>query len=236
MDEDPRTTEEEPVGHVVQTLAPCAIAYVPAGQKTHALALVAPVRFENAPAGHGTHTPAPVTVLYCPAGHAVQVAPFAPVFPASHVQLLMNPLEFGAREFSGHRLQFALPSGDHCPSGHARHVSMPTAPKLAEARPTEHLEHAVRPSWLLYVPWVHITQLYEPDACAYPLLQEQYACDTLPATDTAFAWHEVQEEADAAENVSIGQFVHALTLLAPVTPMYFPAKHPVHALAPATSE
>jgi hypothetical protein len=35
------------------------------------------------------------------------------VYPASQTQLLSNPLEAGAREFTGHRLQFALPSGDH---------------------------------------------------------------------------------------------------------------------------
>jgi hypothetical protein len=44
------------------------------------------------------------------------------------LQLLRNPLEFGAREFAGHRLQFALPSGDHCPGAQERHVSLPTAP------------------------------------------------------------------------------------------------------------
>ena len=33
-----------------------------------------------------------------------------------------------AREFAGHTLQFGLPSGDHCPSGQLRHVSLPIAP------------------------------------------------------------------------------------------------------------
>jgi hypothetical protein len=50
------------------------------------------------------------------------------MYPALQTQLLSNPLEAGAREFTGHRLQFALPSGDHWPSGHGRHVSLPVAP------------------------------------------------------------------------------------------------------------
>ena len=70
----------------------------------------------------------------------------------SHTQLLINPLAAGAREFAGHRLQFALPSGDHCPSGHGRHVSFPTAPNIAEYSPSEQFEHAERPSWLFHVP------------------------------------------------------------------------------------
>ena len=129
----------------MHTLAPTAAEYVPAGQDVHTTDEVAPVMLEYFPDWHKIHTaeaavpeyaPAlqlthaldPVTVLYCPAGHAVQAPPFGPVYPASHTQLLSNPLAAGAREFAGHRLQFALPSGDHCPSGHGRQVSFPTAP------------------------------------------------------------------------------------------------------------
>ena len=94
----------------------------------HTAAELAPVCTEYAPDTQFTHALVPVTVLYCPAAHAVQVTPFGPENPASQAQLLRNPLEAGAREFAGHTLQFGLPSGDHCPSGHARHVSLPTAP------------------------------------------------------------------------------------------------------------
>ena len=110
--------------HATQ-LRPCS-AYVFAGQ-THTLA----PSNDDIPAGQGTHALAflaPGTLEYVPAGHAVQAPPFGPVYPASHTQLLSDPLEAGAREFAGHKLQLGLPSGDHCPDGHARHVSLPTAP------------------------------------------------------------------------------------------------------------
>ena len=81
----------------------------------------------------------------------------------------------------------------------------------------------------------------------------------LPATDTAFAWHDVQEAADAPENmlaaqvahapallapttaedVPAVQFTHVFTLLAPVTPEYVPFTHFTHVstpVAPATPE
>jgi hypothetical protein len=47
-----------------------------AEQFVHALALLAPVRFEYVPAGHCTHVLAllaPVAFEYVPAGHAVQL-------------------------------------------------------------------------------------------------------------------------------------------------------------------
>ena len=97
--------------------------------------------------------------------------PLAPTYPTSHTQLLSNPLELGAREFAGHKLQFALPSGDHCPGGHGRHVSLPVAPKFKEYRPIEQFEHAVRPSWLFHVPCSQIRHVCAPAACAYPGLQ-----------------------------------------------------------------
>jgi hypothetical protein len=76
-----------------------------------------------------------------------------------------------AREFAGHKLQFGLPSNDHCPSGHVRHVSLPIAPKFTEYMPTEQFEHAVRPSWLFHVPRSQIRHVDMPAACAYPGLQ-----------------------------------------------------------------
>jgi len=124
----PVTPEYAPAGHGTHTVDPAELAYMPAAQLIQTLSALAPTVLDALPTAQTIHALDPVTVLYCPAGHAVQVAPFAPVCPASHVQLLMNPLEAGAREFSGHRLQFALPSGDHCPSGHGRHVSVPVAP------------------------------------------------------------------------------------------------------------
>ena len=53
----------------------------------------------------------------------------------------------------------------------------------------------------------------------------------LPATDTAFAWHDVQEAADAPENVLVAQVAHAPALLAPTTAEDVPAVQFTHALA-----
>jgi hypothetical protein len=147
IDTEP-TAEEDPDGHAEHALVPVRFEYVPAGHAAHVLELLAPATLENAPAGHGTQTPEefaavtseyapagqethaldPVTVLYLPAAHAVQVPPFAPVYPASQAQLVRNPLALAAREFAGHKLQFGLPSGDHSPSPQLKHVSLPVAP------------------------------------------------------------------------------------------------------------
>jgi hypothetical protein len=159
------------VTHTLALVAPETSENEPAGHSTHALAFGAPALPENEPAAHGTHAPETGASLYRPAAHSAQTPPFGPLYPASHAQLLTNPLDAGAREFSGHRLQFALPSGDHCPSSHGRHVSLPVAPKPTEYNPTEQFEHAVRPIWLFHVPGLQIRHVCDPAACAYPLLQ-----------------------------------------------------------------
>ena len=56
-----------------------------------------------------------------------------------------------------------------------------------------------------------------PVACASPLLHQQYACETLPAADSAFAWHGTHDAAPAPENVLRGHITHAAAALAPVT-------------------
>jgi len=146
---DPVTPENVPAGHMrhaLALLAPVALEYAPAGQRMHDVTLVAATSMEYVPPAHAIHALEPITVLYRPGGHAEQRPPFGPVYPASHAQLLRDPLPGPAREFTGHKLQFGLPSGDHCPSGHARHVSLLTAPKFTEKSPIEQFEHAVRPS------------------------------------------------------------------------------------------
>ena len=102
--------------------------YIPVGQLVHVLAPLAFENMPNMPSTQFTHAPVPVAFLYCPAAHGEHTPPFDPENPASQAQLVIKPLEAPAREFAGHRLQFGLPSGDHWPSGHARHVSFPTAP------------------------------------------------------------------------------------------------------------
>ncbi len=88
---------------------------------------IAPTATEYAPVGQAMHALEPVAALYEPAGHAVHVRPAGPVYPASHTQSDTDPAMPSVREFGGHRLQFALPSGDHWPAGQKRHVSGPVA-------------------------------------------------------------------------------------------------------------
>jgi hypothetical protein len=82
----------------------------------------------DANAGHALHAADPLASLYVPAAQGTHVLPSAPVYPASQVQPVIDPLPAAAREFAGHKLQFGLPSGDHCPSGQLTHVSLPIAP------------------------------------------------------------------------------------------------------------
>ena len=119
--------EYVPATQLTHTLAPAA-EYVPTGHKAHTTEELAPVALEYAPAAQLSHGLDPVTALYCPAAHTVHTPPFGPENPASHVQLIRNPLKTGAREFAGHKLQLGLPSGDHRPSAQLTHVSLPTAP------------------------------------------------------------------------------------------------------------
>jgi hypothetical protein len=74
-------------------------------------------------AGQETHASGPVTFLYRPAAQAIQVEPDGPVYPRLQAQSVTEPDMFSVREFAGHKLQFALPSGDHCPAGQYLHVS-----------------------------------------------------------------------------------------------------------------
>jgi hypothetical protein len=107
---------------------PPAGEFAPAGHGSHVPALLAPATFEYVPARQRVQLLGPATVLYFPASHAVHTPPLGPVYPALQAQFVCDPLDAAANEFAGHRLQLGLPSGDHCPSGHARHVSLPVAP------------------------------------------------------------------------------------------------------------
>jgi len=49
------------------------------------------------------------------------------VYPTLHAQSTTRPLAAGAAVFAGHTSQTELPSGDHIPAGHGRHVSFTAA-------------------------------------------------------------------------------------------------------------
>jgi hypothetical protein len=108
-----------PAGQLTQTVAPAAPEYFPAAHLAHTPALVAAMTFEYAPAvqfshilapaapeyapvGHETHALEPVTFLYWPAAHAEHCPPFGPVYPASQVQLVSDPLPAADTAFAWH--------------------------------------------------------------------------------------------------------------------------------------
>ena len=97
------------------------------GQARHAATDVAAFVVEYVPDPQSVHAAEPVTSLYFPAAQGVHVLPAGPVYPASHTQSVTSPDMPSVFEFGGHKLQFALPSGDHCPAGQKRHVSGPVA-------------------------------------------------------------------------------------------------------------
>jgi hypothetical protein len=90
------------------------------------------------------------------------------MYPGSHTQSVISPDTFSVREYAGHKLQFALPSGDHCPAGQRWHTSGVIAVQCTENRPIEQFEHARCPSCVLYVPGVQSRHECRPSRCEYP--------------------------------------------------------------------
>ena len=82
---------------------------------------------ENEYAGHVVHAHAPLTFLYLPTSHSTHGPPPGPVYPTLHAQSTMRPRAAGAAEFAGHTSHIELPSGDHSPAAHGRHVSFTAA-------------------------------------------------------------------------------------------------------------
>ena len=68
---------------------------------------------EVVPAGQLVHCVDPVVFLYVSAAQGVHVLPAGPIYPASHTQSKIDPDVPSVFEYDGHKLQFALPSGDH---------------------------------------------------------------------------------------------------------------------------
>ena len=109
----------------IVTHAPDTLMYPVTHQQSDKLTAAPDV---DVSAGQALHEADPVAALYVPVTQDTHVLPAGPVYPASQMQLVRDPLPAAAREFAGHKLQFGLPSGDHCPSGQLRHVSLPIAP------------------------------------------------------------------------------------------------------------
>jgi len=130
------------------------------GQARHVVATVAPVVVKYVPAAQSAHAALPVAVLYLPAMHEVHVPPSAPVKPTLHVQAVRATLEIGELEPAGHPRQVvatvaptvveyvAAPQSLHAalpvailylPATQAAHGPVPSGPE----KPTLHVQ-AVR--------------------------------------------------------------------------------------------
>ena len=68
---------------------------------------------EYVPDPQSVHAAEPVTSLYFPTEQGVHVLLAGPVYPVSHTQSKIDPDVPSVLEYNGHKLQFALPSGDH---------------------------------------------------------------------------------------------------------------------------
>ena len=126
----PAVSEYVSAPQLVHTPAPDTPEYVQAMQFVHTADEMSPTAIEYEPAAQFVHCPEPVVVLYLPVAQVVHVLPAGytgRAHPASHTQSSTDPLVPNVCEYGGHKLQFALPSGDHCPTGHTLHVWSPVA-------------------------------------------------------------------------------------------------------------
>jgi hypothetical protein len=82
--------------------------------------------------GQSLQAAEPELPLYFPTRHSTQVCPSAPVAPALHLQSVIRADADDEFEFTGHASQLGLPSGDHMPAAHGRHISTPLPPTEAE--------------------------------------------------------------------------------------------------------
>ena len=100
------------------------------GQAPHVVATVAPAVVEYVPAEHSVQTALPVAVLYLPATQAVHVPPSGPVYPALQAglkQAVLDVLAWGEVKPAGHARQFDNTDDpttvEYVPAGQFRHAS-----------------------------------------------------------------------------------------------------------------
>jgi len=161
------------------------------GQARHVVATVAPVVVKYVPAAQSAHAALPVAVLYLPATQAVHGPdPSGPEKPTLHVQAARAELEIGELELVGHAKQVAAAVAavvaKYVPAAQLAHAALPVAFLYLPAtqavhgpdpsgpeKPTLHVQaaraeleigelelvghawHPVEPTTLLYVPAAH---------------------------------------------------------------------------------
>jgi hypothetical protein len=137
--------------HTRTLLAPMVTEFLPATQPMHVETVVAPTVPEYVPASQFVQDAFPGEILYFPEVQVVQVAPFAPVYPALHVQSLTDV----------HGLQ-------KLPDEHSVHIIEPASENLPESQ-FKHVETAVAPTVTEYLP---DTQLVHTDSALDPVVPE----------------------------------------------------------------
>jgi hypothetical protein len=138
--EKPTLSEYVFAGHSWHADAPGTALYLPSSHAVHGSPLgpLNPTMQKQSPtftlpsgddvyAGHMLHAHDPVVSLYLPTSHLTQGPPPGPVYPTSQAQSTIRPIPGSAAELGGHSSQSTLPSGDHSPAGHDRHVSFAAA-------------------------------------------------------------------------------------------------------------
>jgi hypothetical protein len=151
----------------------------------------------------------PFVFLYLPATQPVQGPPSGPLYPTLHGQSVEPATEFectgqsrqaelsatflnfpaahatqgpplGPVNAVAHKLQLALPCGDHFPSAHARHVAASVAPVFVENVPGTQSVHNALPLVVLYLPVTQAVQNGLPSGPVAPALHLQAAIAELP--------------------------------------------------------
>jgi hypothetical protein len=102
-----------------------------AGHAIHVVATVAPTVVEYVPAPQSVHAALPVAVLYLPATHGEQTPPSGPVKPTLQVQAVRATLELGELELVGHPIQVVATVApavvEYVPAPQSVHAALPVA-------------------------------------------------------------------------------------------------------------
>jgi hypothetical protein len=121
----PEASLYSPSSHAVQE-PPSGPVY--AGSHVHTLLPAVLDEF----AGQSRHCCGPTDDLNFPLWQEVHVSPSAPVAPTLHVQSVIETDLGPEFDWNGHDWQLGLPVGDHFPSSHSLHTSIPLAAREAE--------------------------------------------------------------------------------------------------------
>ena len=221
---DPVAALYVPATHAVHA-SPSALAVCPAIQ-TQSVSSLPSAELVVVEAGQSEQSPTPVALLYVSATHAVHTSPSdAPLYPASHSQSANASLPDAELVPAGHVEQSPTPVATlYSPASHAVHAS-PSEAAVYPATHTQSVKASLPPAELVCEG--HAVQLPDPVVALYfpashAVHASPFALAVCPTTHT----QSVSASLAPAELVCEGHAEHAT---APVTVLYVPASHAVHA-------